>query len=150
MERELGLHLRIVSYGGGAEALVALLGGHVQAALLAPPQSRPHVRAGRLRALAWSGTARHPDLPGVPTAAEQGFDRTLSVFKGVMAPPGTPRPIVERVAEAFRRMLDAPAAVEGIRRLGDGVDYLGPDAFAAAWREEYETFRTLGALFRRP
>jgi tripartite-type tricarboxylate transporter receptor subunit TctC len=150
MERDLGIRLRIVSYGGGAEALVALLGGHVQAALLAPPQSLPQARAGRLRALAWSGAERHPDLPAVPTAAEEGFDKTLSVFKGVMAPPGTPRAIVDRVAEAFRRMLATRQAIEGINRLGDEIAFLGPDEFAAYWRAEYDTFRELGRLFRRP
>jgi len=150
MELEMGIHLRIVSYPGGADALVALLGGHVQAALLAPPQSLPQVRAGRLHALAWSGLERHRDLPAVPTAAEQGFDKTLSVFKGVMAPPGTPRPIVDRLADGFRRMLATPQAIDGIHRLGDEVAFLGPEEFAAYWRAEYETFRDLGRLLRRP
>ena len=149
MERELGIALRIVTYPGGAEALVALLGGHVQAALLAPPQSLPHVRAGRLRALAWSGASRHRDLPAVPTAAEQGFDKTLSVFKGVMAPPGTPRATVERIADGFMRMVSTPQAIDGIRQLGDDIGFQGPDEFAAYWRREYETFLELARLFKR-
>jgi tripartite-type tricarboxylate transporter receptor subunit TctC len=149
MERELGITIRQVTHTGGAEALVALLGGHVQAALLASPQSLPHIRAGKLRALAWSGTTRHPDLPAVPTAREQGFDKTLTVFKGVMAPKGTPRAVVERIAAGFRRMLETPQAIEGIRRLGDDIGYLGPDEFDRYWRAEYDTFKTLGAMFKR-
>lgn len=149
MEHELGIKLRIVSYPGGAEALVALLGGHVQAALLSPPQSLPHIRTGKLRPLAWSGTARHPDLPRVPTAAEQGFDKTLSVFKGVMAPKGTPRPIVEKIAAGFKSMLETRQAIEGIRRLGEEIEYLGPDDFERYWRAEYQTFKELGGIFGR-
>ncbi len=149
MEAELGIKTRIVTYAGGAEALVALLGGHVQAALLASPQSLPHVRAGKLHALAWSGATRHPDLPAVLTAREQGFDKTLTVFKGVMAPKGTPRAVVERIAAGFKKMLATPQAIEGIRRLGDDIDYLDPDEFDRYWRAEYETFKSLGAIFRQ-
>ncbi len=149
MEQVLGVKLRIVSYDGGAEALVALLGGHVQASLLALPQSLPHIRAGKLRALAWSGPRRHPDLPDVPTAAEEGYDKTLSVFKGVMAPKATPRPVIEKIALAFEKMLETDRAVEGIRQLGDQIEYLGPDEFEKYWRVEFETFKVLGQMFKR-
>ena len=149
MERELGIRLRIVTFDGGAEALVALLGGHVQASLLALPQSLPQIRAGKLRALAWSGAARHPAFPLVPTAAEEGYGHTLTVFKGVMAPKGTPRPIVDRLALAFRKMLETPRVIEGIHRLGDEIQYHGPDEFQHDWRAEYDSFRELGRLFGR-
>jgi tripartite-type tricarboxylate transporter receptor subunit TctC len=56
---------------------------------------------------------------------------------------------VEKLARAFQRMLETPAAVEAIQRLGEEVDYLGPDQFERYWRAEYETFRTLGQLFKR-
>jgi tripartite-type tricarboxylate transporter receptor subunit TctC len=148
MEQVLGVKLRIVSYDGGAEALVALLGGHVQASLLALPQSLPHIRAGKLRALAWSGPRRHPDLPDVPTAAEEGYDKTLSVFKGVMAPKATPRPVIEKIALAFEKMLETDEAVEGIRKLGDQIEYMGPDDFGKYWRVEFETFKELGRTFK--
>ena len=149
MERDLGIKLRIVTYDGGAEALVALLGGHVQASLLALPQTLPQTKAGKLRALAWGGSRRHPDLPDVPTAAEEGYDKTLTVFKGVMAPKGTPRPVVEKIALAFRKMLETNQAIDGIGRLGDEIEYLGPDELEKYWRAEYETYRELGTIFRR-
>jgi tripartite-type tricarboxylate transporter receptor subunit TctC len=147
MARTFDLKLRVVSHDGGGEALVSLLGGHVHAALLALPQSLPHIRAGTLRGLAYAGARRHPDLPDLPTSTEQGFDRGLTVFKGVMAPPGTPRPVVETLARGFRRMLEAPQVIEGIRRLGDEVEYLGPDDFARFWRADFERYRELGRLF---
>ena len=148
MARTFNLTLRIVSHDGGAEALVSLLGGHVHATLLALPQSLPHVRAGTVRALAYAGPRRHPDLPEVPTSTEQGFDRGLVVFKGVMAPLGTPRPVIEKLALGFRHMLETPRAIEGIRRLGDEIEYLGPDEFARYWRADFERYRELGQLFQ--
>lgn len=150
MARTFDITLRIVSHDGGAEALVALLGGHVHATLLALPQSLPHIRAGTLRPLAYAAARRHPDLPNVPTSAEQGFDRGLTVFKGVMAPLGTPRPVIEKLAAGFRQMLGTPQAIESIRLLGDEVEYLGPDEFARYWRAEFERYRELGRLFQPP
>lgn len=149
IEREHGIKLRLVSYTGGAEALVALLGGHVQASLLAAPQTLPHIKAGKLRALAYMGHQRHRDLPDVPTSAEQGFDKTMTVFKAIMAPKGTPRPVVEKLAAAFKKMLETPQVVEAIRKLGDDVEYQGPDEFAKYWRAEYETYKELGKVFKK-
>jgi tripartite-type tricarboxylate transporter receptor subunit TctC len=149
MERTLGLELRIVSFDGGSDALVALLGGHVHASLLALPQTRGHIRAGKLRALAWAGTARHASFPDVPTAAEQGYPHTLTVFKGVMAPRGTPDAIVERLAEGFKAMVETTRVQEDLRHLGDDVRYLGPHEFASYWQSEYDRFRTLQPLWRR-
>lgn len=149
MERDLGVKLRIVSYTGGAEALVALLGGHVHASQLALPQSLPHIKAGKLRALAWGGPRRHPDLPDVPTSGEEGFERTLTVYKALMAPKGTPRPVVEKLAAAFKKMLETPQVVDAIKKFGDEVEYQGPDEFAKYWRAEYETYKELGKMFKR-
>jgi tripartite-type tricarboxylate transporter receptor subunit TctC len=149
MEQVLGLKLRIVSYDGGAEALVALLGGHVQAALLSLPQTLPHVKAGKLRALAYYAERRHPDLPDVPTAKEEGYDRVLTVYKAVMAPKATPRPVIDKVALGFKKMLETKQAIEGIRQLGDEIEYQGPEEFAKYWRSEYQTYVELGKMFKR-
>jgi tripartite-type tricarboxylate transporter receptor subunit TctC len=149
IERELGIGLRIVSFDGGGEALVALLGGHVHASLLAMPQSLPQIRAGKLRALAWAGRTRHPSFPDVPTADEEGFGHTLTVFKGIMAPRGTPDAIVDRLADAFGAMIETPRVREDMHRLGDEVQYLGPREFDAYWRSEYDRLRNLGRMLRR-
>ena len=149
MEQVLGLKLRIVSYDGGAEALVALLGGHVQAALLSLPQTLPHVKAGKLKALAYYAENRHPDLPDVPTAKEQGYDRVMTVYKAYMAPKGTPRPIIDKLALSVKKMLENQQVIEAIRKLGDEVEYQGPDEFAKYWRAEYDTYKELGKMFKK-
>jgi tripartite-type tricarboxylate transporter receptor subunit TctC len=149
MAHVLGLQLRIVSYDGGAEALVGLLGGHVQASLLSLPQTLPHVKAGKLKALAYNGDRRHPDLPDLPTAREQGYDRVLTVFKAFMAPKGTPRPVIDKIAVSVKKMLDDKQVVEAIRKLGDEVEYQGPDEFAKYWRAEYDTYKELGKIFKQ-
>jgi tripartite-type tricarboxylate transporter receptor subunit TctC len=149
IERDYGLKIRNVAHTGGAEALVALLGGHVMASLLAPPQTLPQIKAGKLKALAYSGTQRHRDLPDIPTAEEQGFTKTLTVFKAIMAPKGTPRPVVDKLAATFKKMLENPQVVEAIRKLGDEVEFQGPDEFARYWRAEYDTYREMGRIFKK-
>lgn len=149
MEQVLGLKLRIVTYDGGAEALVGLLGGHVQASLLSLPQTLPQIKAGKLKALAYNGETRHPDLPDIPTAKEQGYDRVLTVYKAYMAPKGTPRPVIDKLALGVKKMLEKKEVVEAIRKLGDEVQYQGPDEFAKYWRTEYETYKELGKMFKK-
>jgi tripartite-type tricarboxylate transporter receptor subunit TctC len=145
----LGLKLRIVTYDGGAEALVGLLGGHVQASLLSLPQTLPQIRAGKLKALAYYADNRHPDLPDVPTAREQGYDRVLTVYKAYMAPKGTPRPVIDKLALGVKKMLENKQVIEAIRKLGDEVEYQGPDEFERYWRNEYETYKELGKMFKK-
>jgi len=149
MEVLLGIKLRIVTYDGGAEALVGLLGGHVQASLLSLPQTLPQVKAGKLKALAYYHDSRHPDLPDVPTAKEEGYDRVLTVYKAYMAPKGTPRPIIDKLALGVKKMLENKQVIEAIRQLGDEVEYQGPDEFAKYWRTEYETYKELGKMFKK-
>jgi tripartite-type tricarboxylate transporter receptor subunit TctC len=149
LEHDHGLKIRNVSFPGGAEALVALLGGHVQASLLSLPQTLPHIKAGKLKALGYEGLKRHSDLPDVPTAKEQGFPRTLTVFKAIMAPKGTPKPVVDKLAGAFKKMLQDPQVVEAIQKLGEPVEYQGPDEFAKYWRAEYDAYRDLGKVFKK-
>jgi tripartite-type tricarboxylate transporter receptor subunit TctC len=149
IERDYSLKMRNVSYTGGAEALVALLGGHVGASLLSAPQTLPHVAAGKLKVLAYLGSKRHRELSNVPTAEEQGFRNTLTVFKGIMAPKGTPKPIIDKLANAFKKMLENPQVVKAIEKQGEPVEYLGPDEFAKYWRAEYDAYRDIGKMFKK-
>jgi tripartite-type tricarboxylate transporter receptor subunit TctC len=149
LEHDRGLKIRNVSYPGGAEALVALLGGHVLASLLSLPQTLPHIKAGKLKALAYEGVQRHRDLAEVSTAKEQGFPKTLTVFKAIMAPKGTPKPVVDKLAAAFKKMLQNPQVVEAIEKLGEPVEFQGPAEFGKYWRAEYDAYREMGKIFKK-
>lgn len=149
LEHTYGVKTRIVSYDGGGPALVALLGGHVQVALLSPPQSIAHLKAGKLRPLAFTGSRRHPDLPNLPTLKEQGYDFAMNSWKGVLAPKGTPRPIVEKLAGAIKKMTEQPQAVAMLRQMGDEFDVMGPDEFEKFWRAESQTYRELARIFKK-
>jgi len=149
IERLAGIKTRIVPYDGGGQALIGLLGEHIHASLLAVPQSLPQVKAGKLRPLAYEGLKRHVDLPNIPTLKEEGYDLpVLGAWKGVLAPKKTPRPIIDKLATAFKKMTETEQAKTAIKQLGNEFQYLGPDEFEKYWRAEYENYKELGKIFK--
>ena len=98
-----------VPYKGFGPALIEVVGGQVQVMYDNLPTSLPLVRDGRLRPLAVSGEARIPALPDVPTFAEAGLpDMNWMAFFGLVAPKGTPEPVVKRLNEALGQALALP------------------------------------------
>ncbi len=119
--RSAGITLVHIPYKGTGPALTDLLGGHIPMAVAPIPASHANVAAGKLRALAVTSTQRSGLLPDVPTVAESGlagFDASL--YYGLAATAGTPRPIIDKLNKALR---DALASEEVKRQLGnDGTD----------------------------
>ncbi|MGB8400858.1 Bug family tripartite tricarboxylate transporter substrate binding protein [Bradyrhizobium sp.] len=130
--RSAGITLVHIPYKGTGPALTDLLGGHIPMAFAPIPASHANVAAGTLRALAVTSLARSGLLPDVPTIAESGlsgFDASL--YYGLVAPAGTPRPIVDRLNKALR---DALASDEVRKQLGnDGTEITPgtPEDYAA-------------------
>jgi tripartite-type tricarboxylate transporter receptor subunit TctC len=121
-----------VPYKGPAPATQDVVGGQVPCGFLAGPTVLPHVRAGRLVALAVSGSRRSPALPEVPTVAEAGYPLYAADFTLVMmAPAGTPPALIERMRQAFGDALRAPDVTEKLRAV-DQLVVAGTPAEAAA------------------
>jgi tripartite-type tricarboxylate transporter receptor subunit TctC len=130
--RAAGIKLLHIAYRGTGPALTDLLGGHIQMAFAPIPASHPNVSAGKLRALAVTSVTRSSLLPDVPTMIEaglSGFDASL--YYGLVAPSGTPRPIIDKLNKALR---DALASDEVKKQLGnDGTEITPgtPEDYAA-------------------
>jgi tripartite-type tricarboxylate transporter receptor subunit TctC len=116
-----GIKLVHIPYKGTGPALADLLGGHIPMAFAPIPASHANVSAGMLRALAVTSTTRSGLLPDVPTIAESGlhgFDASL--YYGLVAPAGTPRPIIDKLNGELRAAL---ASTEVKKQLGlDGTE----------------------------
>ena len=111
-----GFEMVHVPYKGPAPATQDVVGNQVPCGLLAGPTVLPHVRSGKLVALAVSGQARSPTLPDVPTIAEAGVPGYAADFSLVMfAPRGTSQPIIEQFRQAFVDALKAPDVTEKLR-----------------------------------
>jgi len=134
-----GIELNHVPYKGSGPAMQDLLGGQVKVSFAGIPNVLPHVKAGRLRALAVSTPQRSPDLPDVPTAAEAGvpgYQATL--WLNLAAPAGTPGEIVQRVyAETAKALQDAELQ-QNFRAAGVEASPMSPQELAGFMRGEYE------------
>ena len=138
-----GTHLMHVPYKGGAPAVTALLGGDIQAMFVPPTVAVvQQLKAGRLRALAFTGSARWPLLPDVPTIAEAAIPgyQVSGTWHGWLAPANTPHAIVTRLETEARAALQVPAIHESI--VAGGYDPVGSTSaeFAKIMRTEYAQF----------
>jgi tripartite-type tricarboxylate transporter receptor subunit TctC len=88
--------------------MVDVIGGHTQAVFASVASVTPHVRSGKLRALAVAAPARAPALPEVPTAAEAGVGYEAANWIGIVAPAGTPEALVKRLHSEISAALDSP------------------------------------------
>ena len=149
-ELKAGLKTRNVTFAGGGETIIALLGGHIQISSIGPPQSLPHYRAGKLRPLAVEAPTRYKGLPNVPTMKELGYNNGLEgLWKAVLAPKGTPRPIIDKLAAGFKKMTEHKQAIDALEQLGEDFEYMGPDEFAKYWREDYAIYKEMATLFKK-
>lgn len=104
-----GLQITHVPYKGSAPALVDLLGGRISMMFDTIAQETQNIAKGKVRALAVTGPKRSPLLPDVPTASEAGLkDFDVTIWFGVLAPAGTPRPVVDRLNHAIVAVMGAP------------------------------------------
>ncbi len=107
---QAGIEMNHIPYKGSAQAVTDLLGGQVSAAMPGLAAMRGHIREGKARALAVTGAKRASAAPEIPTMMEQGMkDYELYVWMGMLAPKGTPAPLIERLHREFVTALRAPA-----------------------------------------
>lgn len=113
-----GANMLHVPYKGSAPAVTDLLGGQVQSMFDNTPSALPHVKAGKLRAVAVTSAQRMPLLPDVPTVAESGYPGfDVQSWFAIAAPAGTPRPVVDRLNAALNKALANADVRERMRDL---------------------------------
>ena len=122
--RRLGIEVRHIPYRGAAPAMTDLLSGQVQLKMDTYTTGWQHVTAGKLNALAYASRARSTLMPNVPTVIELGLAGYEGIlWIGMMAPAGTPQPVIDKLATTAMRAVRAPEVAERLRR--DGVDPVG-------------------------
>jgi len=139
-----GLDMVHIPYKGTAPALTELVAGQVDLAFENMPALIPHIQAGRLRALAVTTTKRSAVMPELPTIAEAalpGYD--ASVWFGVFAPAGTPRPVIDRLHGEILKALQTQDLKSRMIAMGTEVSGMGPDDFSAYVRKEIPKWANL-------
>lgn len=126
-----------IPYKGAGPVLSDLIAGHLQLAALGFPNALPHVKSGRLRAIAVTGGWRSPLLPDVPTVSESGVPGySVTSWYGVFAPAGTPRDIIAKLNTEIASGLKSAEVTSKLAALGAEVATTTPEEFGRIVREE--------------
>jgi tripartite-type tricarboxylate transporter receptor subunit TctC len=135
--QKAGIKLTQVPYQGSPQAVEDVVAGRTLMTFSPASTVVGQIAAGKLRALATTTSKRAGALPDVPTMAEAGLpDVNTSLWFGLLAPIGTPRPIVDKLAAAASQAMHSPAAIKALRPQGDDPLDAGPDEFAAFMKSE--------------
>jgi tripartite-type tricarboxylate transporter receptor subunit TctC len=118
LKSEAGVDITHVPYKGSAPAVSDLLGGQVQMMVDGLPSALPHVKAGKLRAIALTSLRRSPSLPDLPTISETYPGFYADAWSGLFAPKGTPQPVVDKLSAEVQRILKLPDVREKLAALG--------------------------------
>jgi tripartite-type tricarboxylate transporter receptor subunit TctC len=141
LKRATGVNITYVPYPGGAPALTALLGGHVTSQLADYAPLAEQLKNGSLRALATPSATRIAQLPDVPTVAESGYtDIKVDSWYGLLAPIGTAKETISRVAGWFAGALQKPDVAAKLVTLGLYPTAICGAEFAAHLRNEYDRY----------
>lgn len=144
MQQRTGLKLTHVPYKGSAQAQTDLIGGQVDMTFDTVVSMLPHIKSGKLRPLAVSTLKRSPLLPDVPTLHELGVSNfEVGAWLGMLAPAGTPRPIVDKLNQELNLALDDETVKAKLTAMGSEILKNTPDEFAAFIRSENERWSKL-------
>jgi len=138
---QAGVKLQHIPYKGAAQVANDLLAGQVKFTIDPPNPYINHVRNGKLKALAVNSSKRLPSLPDVPTFAEQGMPEfNAQAWNGLLAPAGTPKPIVQKLAAAVNEILAMPEVKEKLAAMETEPIGSTPEQFQAFLQAESEKY----------
>jgi tripartite-type tricarboxylate transporter receptor subunit TctC len=130
------IKLHHVPYTGAGPAIIALMGGHVDAVATAAGTVGQQIKAGKLRALAGWGENRIAAMPDLPTMKESGYDAVFYIWCGLFAPAATPQSVIKALREAARKTVQDPQFKSGMAAIDTPVYYLDAPEFQRFWDKD--------------
>ena len=143
LEDKVGVKYNPIPFGGAAPAVLALLGGHVDAVAVSPGEVAAHVSSGKLKTLAVMADRRVKGFDNVPTLKERGIDLSIGTWRGLAAPKGTPPEVIAILGEATRKAADEAVLRDALDRLSMGYAYADGETFRANMKRDNEVFKQL-------
>jgi tripartite-type tricarboxylate transporter receptor subunit TctC len=133
-------------FGGSGASRAALLGGHIDGAAMTVGEALQMVQEGQVKIVAMVSAERFPAFPDAQTFREVGIDLVINSARGFVAPRGTPREIIDFLAECIRLATEHPDFIRDMDNMGLPILFMGPDEYAALIAEEKATFDVLSAI----
>lgn len=144
LEQKADVKFNHVPYSGGAApAILALLGGNIDAVAVSPAEVDNNVRAGKLKVLAVASDKRVKTMPDVPTMKEAGTDVVLGTWRGLAVPKGTPAPVKQKLHDSFKSAMEDKAFVDYMDKAGLGIAYLSSADFQKSIEDQSAAFGDL-------
>lgn len=135
LQKQTGAKFAIVHFPGGAEAMTALLGGHIDANFCTVAEAPSHIKSGKVRLLGVMDNQPSKFYPEVPTLESQGYKVYSTSSRGWIAPAGTPREIVNKLSAALKKAMEDPEHKAKIEATSSELRYMDPDKMAAYWAD---------------
>ena len=148
-EKAAGVKLNHIPFAGGGPSVTALLGGHVHAVSVSPPEGIAHVKGGKLRIMALFSESRMADFPAVPTVREQGINFSMGQWRGLAAPKGTPPEVIRVLHDAFKKGMEDPAFIKNAADMSVALAYIGPAEFGKLMAADHERYAKLVAEIKK-
>lgn len=126
-------------FDGTSEGLAAVLGGHVTAISCFMSSLSEQVKAGEIKVIGIQNTERSADWPDIPTFLEQGYDATVTNWRGIFAPAGTPQEVLDYLNDAFAQIIGTDDYLQRANDLGEGRAYLDAKDFNEAYLNDCDT-----------
>jgi tripartite-type tricarboxylate transporter receptor subunit TctC len=146
LRQRTGAKITAIPYSGGAQAIIDMLAERLDAMFLVPAAITQHLAAGKLRALATLEPRRVPDHPAVPTMNEAGLPEiTSTAWFSFTAPAATPKPIIDKLADAFKKTEADKVLVKKLADVGYTLNVVGPTEFAAILAKERAEYARVAA-----
>jgi tripartite-type tricarboxylate transporter receptor subunit TctC len=133
LKANAGFRMTHIPYTGAGPAVLALLGGQVDAIASGPSTVVQQIKAGKLRALAHWGDKPLSSLPEVPSLKQAGYPSTFAQWSALFVPAGTPDDVVQKLRAAAKKAAEDPNVIATIVRAGSPVEYQDAPAFQAYW-----------------
>lgn len=143
LEQKVGVRYIPVPFGGAAPAVLALMGGHVDAVAVSPGEVATYVAGGKLKTLAVMADQRLKGFEKVPTLKERGIDLSIGTWRGLAAPKGTPADVLAVLGDLAKKCADDAAVRDTLDRLSMGQSYADAETFRAQMKRDNELFKNL-------
>ena len=135
LEDLTGVKFKYVPFDGTKQRMTALLSNAIQLGSLNVASGQKYIEGGDLKAFAIAADKRDPNLPDLPTLKELGVDMVYALKRGIVAPKGTPKEIVDMWSQVFKKASENPDLLKQMAAKGTGIEWVGPAGFRK-WAED--------------
>lgn len=143
LEDKASIKFDHIPFQGAGPAVLALMGGHIDAVAVSPAEVGTFVASGKLRMLAVMADQRQSGFDKVPTLKERGTDLSVGTWRGLGVSKGTPRELVEQLKSVAQKVMSEPAMKEAMVKLNLGQSWGDEASFKAQMQRDHEAFRSL-------